>query len=146
MREHLLSARVGRLATTSDDGGPHIVPCCFAAIEDVVYIAIDRKPKTTLRLQRLANVEARPAASFLVDHYSDDWASLWWVRVDGRARIVDDGGERSVAIAALQEKYEQYRDDPPPGAVIALAISRWRGWSYDDGRPTPRRAPSRSEP
>jgi PPOX class probable F420-dependent enzyme len=145
MRAHLSSARVGRLATTSDEGLPHVVPCCFAVIDDVVYIAVDRKPKTTLRLQRVANVEARPAASFLVDHYSDDWRSLWWVGVDGRARIVEDATERSAAISALQAKYAQYRSDPPPGPVIALAISRWRAWSYDDPHPSRSPSPSRSD-
>ena len=39
-----------------------------------------------------------------------------------------EGRDRDVAVAALQDKYEQYRRDPPPGAVIAIAIETWRGW------------------
>jgi PPOX class probable F420-dependent enzyme len=134
MRSRLTASRVGRLATTSEGGVPHIVPCCFAVVGDAVYSAVDAKPKSTRELRRIANVRARPAASLLVDHYSDDWSSLWWVRVDGRARVIEDGPERRTAIAALQDKYEQYRAEPPPGAVVAIAIARWQGWSYDDYR------------
>lgn len=36
-------------------------------------------------LQRLANVASEPRCSLLVDHYEDDWSSLWWVRADGEA-------------------------------------------------------------
>ena len=63
-------------------------------------------------------------ASLLVDHYDEDWAQLWWVRVDGRAAVSDD--RRGVEL--LQRKYPQYRDRPPPGPVITIEIERWRGW------------------
>jgi nitroimidazol reductase NimA-like FMN-containing flavoprotein (pyridoxamine 5'-phosphate oxidase superfamily) len=54
VRERVAAARVGRLATIRPDGRPHIVVCCFALADDVVYSAVDDKPKTTLSLQRLA--------------------------------------------------------------------------------------------
>jgi PPOX class probable F420-dependent enzyme len=134
MRARLEAARVGRLASVSEGPAPHIVPCCFAVVADVVYSAVDAKPKSTTELRRLANLRARPAASLLVDHYSDDWSRLWWVRVDGRARVVEGGPERAAAVAVLEAKYEQYRAEPPPGAVVAITISRWQAWSYDDRR------------
>ncbi len=140
MRTRVARARVGRLATltppTADRGGqPHIVPCCFVLVDDTIYSAVDGKPKTTPALQRLANVRAQPQSCLLVDHYAEDWTALWWVRVDGAARVVATDSERGAAIGALQAKYEQYRQEPPPGAVLAIAIERWRGWSYDDTRP-----------
>ena len=91
MRQRLAGARVARLATLTPDGRPHVVPCCFALVEDTLYSAVDGKPKTTLALRRLDNVRAHPACSLLVDHYADDWAALWWVRVDGTAAR---GGDR----------------------------------------------------
>ena len=128
MRQHLASARVGHLATASADGRPHIVPCCFVARETTVYTAVDAKPKTTHRLQRIRNIEANPLVSLLIDHYEDDWTHLWWVRVDGVARLLDEGREYHTALDQLAVKYEQYRDTRPPGPVIAIDIDRWRGW------------------
>lgn len=129
MRERVAEARVGRLATVRPDGRPHLVPCCFALVGDVVYSAVDAKPKSTLALRRLANLRANPAASLLVDHYEDDWSHLWWVRADGHGRIVEPGQEERVnALALLAAKYEQYRRTPPPGPVVALDVLHWTAW------------------
>ena len=54
MRGKLAAARVARLGTVRPDGRPHIVVCCFALAGEVVYSAVDDKPKTTVALQRLA--------------------------------------------------------------------------------------------
>jgi PPOX class probable F420-dependent enzyme len=129
-RRRLAAARVGRLGTVTGDDRPHLVPCCFALLDaDTVVTAVDAKPKSTLALRRLANVRAHPHASLLVDHYDDaDWSALWWVRVDGAARVVEGGAERDRALAPLVAKYDQYRRTPPPGPVIALDIATWRTW------------------
>jgi len=127
-RSRVAAARVGRLATVTADGRPHLVPCCFALSGDTIYSAIDHKPKSTRRLQRLENLRTNPNASLLVDHYADDWSTLWWVRADGTGRIVDDGAKLAEANTLLAAKYSQYRDFPPAGPVIAIAVSTWRGW------------------
>ena len=130
MRRRVHDARVARLATVTPAGRPHVVPCCFVLGDDgdVVYSAVDGKPKSTLELRRLANIRANPHASLLVDHYADDWSALWWVRVDGSARVIADGPERDDAIATLTSKYDQYVRSPPAGAVVAIDISGWRAW------------------
>jgi hypothetical protein len=28
----------------------------------------------------------------------------------------------------LAAKYRQYRETPPPGAVVAVEVTRWRWW------------------
>jgi PPOX class probable F420-dependent enzyme len=127
MRARLVAAPVGRLATVRSDGRPHLVPCCFAVVGETVFSAVDAKPKSTLALQRLTNIRNQPSVTVLVDHYAADWSTLWWVRVDGRAGIAD-GTDRTVALEALQAKYEQYRATPPPGPVIAITIESWHGW------------------
>jgi PPOX class probable F420-dependent enzyme len=128
-RARLSTARVGRLATVRPDGRPHVVVCCFAIEGERVWTAVDAKPKATTNLQRLANVRANPWASLLVDHYSEDWDELWWVRVDGPAAVLEAGGERDAALAALSAKYEQYAASPPAGPVIAITAGRLSGWS-----------------
>ena len=71
-----------------------------------------------------------PAVTVLVDHYEDDWSRLWWVRFDGRARIIESGPEHASAIAALCAKYEQYRATPPSsGTVVAIDVTDVRSWA-----------------
>jgi len=128
LRQRAEAARVGHLATTRADGRPHVVPCCFALVGGTVYSAVDAKPKSTLALQRLRNLAAHPAASLVVDHYDEDWTQLWWIRLDGPARVLETGPERDAAISALTAKYSQYVDASPPGAVVALDVETWRAW------------------
>jgi PPOX class probable F420-dependent enzyme len=137
MRERVAAARVGRLATVRPDGSPHLVPICFALLEsdrgDVIVSGTDEKPKATYALQRLRNIAEHPAATLLVDHYDEDWTRVWWVRVDGRGRVINDDEEREHAISALRGKYRQYEHVGIPGAVLAIDVDRWLGWSYLDG-------------
>ena len=39
------------------------------------------------------------------------------------------GSERDHALALLSAKYAQYREQPPPGPVLAVAITRWHAWN-----------------
>ena len=129
-RARFAAARVARLATVGADGRPHLVPVCFAVDGDTVYSAVDEvKPKATLRLRRLRNVAENPAVSLLVDHYDDDWSALWWVRADGRARVLETAPD---AIALLAARYPQYAEAPPGGPVIAVDVERWAGWSASE--------------
>jgi PPOX class probable F420-dependent enzyme len=128
MRERFEGARVGRLATVDEESRPHLVPICFALEGDILYSAVDEKPKRSKRLKRLENIRRHTKVTVLVDHYEEDWARLWWVRLDGTATILEEGPEREQALALLRAKYEQYRDESPTGPVIAVRIDRWRGW------------------
>jgi PPOX class probable F420-dependent enzyme len=129
-RSLLGPARVARLATADEDGRPHLVPVTFAADGDRVYIAIDHKPKTTTTgLKRLHNIGQNPNVSLLADHYAEDWAALWWVRVDGRAAILTSPVACQAPLDLLAAKYPQYRERRPNGPVIAIEADRWTGWS-----------------
>jgi PPOX class probable F420-dependent enzyme len=128
MRQLVAEARVARLATLTPDGRLHLVPISFALEGDTLYSAVDEKPKRSRNLQRLANVRANPAVAVLVDHYDEDWSRLWWVRLRGRGRVLEDGPEGEQAIKLLAAKYEQYRRRLPRGPVLAIALEEWRGW------------------
>jgi PPOX class probable F420-dependent enzyme len=131
-RRLFAAARVAHLATVDAAGTPHLVPVTFAVHDGStggIVTAVDHKPKRTPRLRRLDNIAANPAVCLLVDAYDEDWDRLWWVRADGRARITaPDQGPARAAVALLQDKYPQYRADPPDGPVIEIAVARWRGW------------------
>jgi PPOX class probable F420-dependent enzyme len=129
MRRLVAAARVARLATVGADGRPHLVPICFVLIGDVLYSATDHKPKRATGLRRFANVAATGHVCVLVDHYADDWSTLWWVRLDGRGRAVADPQEAGRAVAALAGKYPQYAQRPPTDRpVLAMEVTGWRGW------------------
>jgi PPOX class probable F420-dependent enzyme len=136
-RRRFGAARVARLATASADGVPHLVPIVFAPDGETLYSAVDAKPKRTTALRRLANVTANPAVAVLVDHYAEDWTALWWVRADGTGRVLARTGgpddEVHRALELLAARYAQYRENPPPGPVLAIDVHRWSGWT---GGPT----------
>ncbi|HEY7733118.1 MAG TPA: TIGR03668 family PPOX class F420-dependent oxidoreductase [Gaiellaceae bacterium] len=125
----LAEARVARLATVDPDGRPHLVPIVFAVAGRTLYSAVDAKPKRSRTLRRLENARARPDVTLLVDHYDEDWSRLWWIRLRGRARVLDDGDEAARALRLLIERYPQYRDRPPGLPVLAVDVREWRSWS-----------------
>ena len=130
-RRRFAAVRVARLATADAAGVPHLVPFVFAVDGDRVYSTVDAKPKRTTALRRLENVRQNPRVALLADHYDDeDWTALWWVRAEGRARVLDAAdAEAQAAIALLSERYAQYRTTPPRGPVLAVDVERWSAWS-----------------
>jgi PPOX class probable F420-dependent enzyme len=122
-------ARVARLATIDPDGRPHIVPIVFALDGETLYSAVDGKRKRSRRLRRVENARERPNVTVLIDHYEDAWDQLWWVRLRGRARVLDAGDEAERALQLLAAKYEQYRREPPGCPVLAIDVVEWREWS-----------------
>ncbi len=130
-RERFAAARVARLATADAGGRPHLVPVVFTVHHDTVYSAVDAKPKRTTSLRRLANVAANPAVSLLVDHYEDDWERLWWVRADGRGRVLE--GEVPEARRAIERLHVRYPQQQGTGAVLAVDVESWSGWAASGG-------------
>ena len=124
---------VVRLGTADAQGRPHLVVVTFAVDGDMIYTAVDQKPKTTAGLKRLRNVRENPAVTMLADEYSDDWEALWWVRADGRAEVLADQRRMAGPLRLLTSRYRQYREKPPPGPVLAVTAERWTGWSGASG-------------
>jgi PPOX class probable F420-dependent enzyme len=129
-------ARVGRIATVRPDGTPHVVPFVFALIRDGdaarFYWAVDQKPKRSTKLRRIEHLRTNPAAEIVIDGYDDDWTMLWWVRMRGNGRIVDDPEERRTALAVLAAKYAPYRSQEPTDDVVAIDVDAVSWWSADD--------------
>ena len=129
VRERVAASRVARLATIEPDGRVHLVPIVFVLEGDRLYTAVDAKPKSSRALRRIENARRDPRVTVLVDRYEEDWASLWWVRLRGQARVLDEGGEAAHALDLLRAKYEQYAEAPPGPPVLAVDIDEWRSWS-----------------
>jgi PPOX class probable F420-dependent enzyme len=136
------AAPVARLATLRTDGTARLVPVTFTVTDGLICSAVDEvKPKTSTALARLADVRRDPRVGLLVDHYADDWSTLWWVRVDGTAEVLEDGPLRERALAALVAKYPPYARTPPDGVVLVVTPTRWTGWTA-----VPQPPLSRAEP
>lgn len=129
-RRRFAQARIARLAMLAG-GAPALVPITFALSGEVIWSAVDDvKPKRTLALARLDRIAADPRVSVLADHYEEDWSALWWVRADGRARVVGrEDAQAGVGLRALAARYQPYRERLPAGPLIAITVERWSGWS-----------------
>ena len=64
------------MSTVAAQGRPHAVPCCFVLDGEVAYSAVDTKPKSTLALRRLDNLEAHRHACPLVEIYDGNWTEF----------------------------------------------------------------------
>ncbi|MEX2235927.1 MAG: TIGR03668 family PPOX class F420-dependent oxidoreductase [Dehalococcoidia bacterium] len=107
--EELLAAPVARLATTSAEGIPSIVPICFAIDGDIVWSVIDEKPKSGRPLKRIRNIEENPNVALLFDRYDNDWSKLAWVVLHGRADVVS-AADHPAALALLRARYPRYEE------------------------------------
>ena len=128
-REFLHGQRVAHLATADSEGTPHVIPICFVAEGDCVYFTIDEKPKTGAPLKRLSNIRANPSVAVVVDHYEEDWSRLGWLMLQGRAEILDRGGEHDRAQANLRARYRQLDAMRIEGLpVVAIRVERTASW------------------
>jgi PPOX class probable F420-dependent enzyme len=105
----LSSARIAHLATAAAKGQPHVIPICFFFDGKNFFSPIDEKPKSTVQLKRLRNIEENPSVSLVIDHYEENWNKLAYVLVFGKARILSRGNAHRRAVRLLRRKYPQYR-------------------------------------
>lgn len=129
-RDFVAGARVGRLATASARGEPHVIPCVYALLDNAIYSVVDEKPKSGRRLLRLRNIEATGRAALVVDHYEEDWSKLAFVLIRGGAEVIDATDPRyGPALSALREKYPQYHDMAlEDSEMVVLHAERWTAW------------------
>ena len=113
------------------EGAPRVLPVTFAVAEGQIWSAIDQKPKRAGEPARLRFLRREPRAALTVDRYSDEWEELAWVQVLGRVEIVD-ATEGGVGMEALRAKYEPYREQAPPGPLLALRPERYLWWRAAD--------------
>ena len=143
-RRLLREMRTATLATLDPHGRPRLVPCCYDVHpgNDRLWTPIDEKPKRSTdprQLGRVTDLLAWPAVGLLVDRWSENWSELAWLRLYGQATLLEPDeapavAERLVAIAALRERYPQYRDhDLESRPIIAIEITEAVRWATREG-------------
>ena len=132
-RDLLATARVARLGLLDAEDRPRVLPVTYAVAGAAVWTAVDHKPKSRSgdQLARVRWLRRNPAAAVTVDRYSDDWERLAWVQLLGRVDVL--AAPQPDAVAALAARYEQYRERPPAGPFLRLAVERALCWSSRSG-------------
>lgn len=137
----LAAARSAVLGTVAADGRPRLVPICFAfeAADGPlrIWTPLDDKPKRVADphdLERVRDIAANPVVSLLVDAWSEDWSALGWLRLDGRAELIEPdeaamSAEHRIAVTALRARYPQYASHAlERRPIIRILIERHRSW------------------
>lgn len=127
-RKRLDSSVFGVLGTVDSDRGTHLVPVVFAVSGDQLVVPIDVvKPKESVQLRRIRNLRSDARASLLVDHRSDYWTELWWVRADLGflgTESCSDGW-----LSHLAERYPQYHEAGTVSSLLLFTIRSLSGWA-----------------
>jgi PPOX class probable F420-dependent enzyme len=122
------SSMFGVLGTVDPDRGTHLVPVVFAVSGDELAIPIDTvKPKQTRQLRRISNLGLDARASLVVDHRSDDWTELWWVRAD--LGFLGTQDHTNGWPTRLANRYPQYRKQGTVGSLLLFTIRSLTGWA-----------------
>ena len=130
--------RIAHLATADAGGAPHVIPICYALVDDQFYFVVDEKPKRTRTgLKRLRNLAENPRAALVIDDYDEDWTRLAYLLVQGHAEQVGDPVEHAMGLAALRQRYPQYRAMPlafeahPMVRITVVRHHLWRAAAHD---------------
>ena len=121
--------RVCRVATSSADGQPHLVPVCHVVAGGKLYIGSGDEGA------KVRNLKANPKITVTVDLYSDHWGSLKGVMVQGRAKLIERGPAFHRAKNKLYEKYPQYSKEaalsPSDSLIIEITPTHVYTWGFE---------------
>ncbi len=120
--------RVCRVATVGRRGTPHVVPVCQVVQGGRIYFASGRKGRKAL------NLAENPGVALTVDLYSEDWAHITGVMVQGRAALIARGPKFRRIRALLYRKYPQYAReaaiDESDSVVVEVTPTRVFTWGF----------------
>src|SRR5262249_58577348 len=85
MAQLIHAERACRVATVDEAGTPHLVPVCQVVADGKIYFASGRGAR------KGKNLRANPRVAVTVDLYSEAWAHLRGVRVQGTPLFDDTG-------------------------------------------------------
>lgn len=135
-RSRLAGHHHGVLATLHPERGVDAIPVVYAVLGDYVGVPIDRvKPKASLKLQRVANLEADPRATLLIEHWDhDDWSKLWWVRTQLHYEGTQEHARSAELAELLANAFTQYHNQPFADVLVFRTIGT-SGWTATEPPP-----------
>jgi PPOX class probable F420-dependent enzyme len=121
--------RVCRVATAGAEGRPHLVPVVHVLSGDKIYFGSGDDGR------KVKNLRDNPQIAITIDLYSDDWAQLRGVMVQGTARLIERGPRFKQARARLYAKYPQYAKEaaisPSDSVVVEVTPTHVFTWGLD---------------
>jgi PPOX class probable F420-dependent enzyme len=118
-------ARVGRVASVTEKGRPHVVPVTYAYSSGQIYVGTETKRRW------VKNVIRSPQVSIAVDEYSDEWTKIKGCVVSGDARVITTGPEYQRSIELLCDKYPMEKEFGIHDAVVVVNIKRIACWGLE---------------
>ena len=120
--------RVCRVATAGRDGMPHVVPVCHVVDGGKIYFG-------TGTGRKVVNLRANPQVALTVDLYSDAWANLKGVMVQGKAALIEGGPRFRKIRTLLYRKYTQYPAeaaiDESDSVIVEVTPTAIFSWGLD---------------
>jgi nitroimidazol reductase NimA-like FMN-containing flavoprotein (pyridoxamine 5'-phosphate oxidase superfamily) len=128
---HLIHVeRACRVATVDEAGTPHLVPVCQIVADGKIYFASGSDAR------KVKNMRANPRVAVTVDLYSEAWAHLKGVMVQGTAALIDKGPRFRKARARLYAKYSQYPEEAAIGesdsVIVEVTPTKVFAWGFGD--------------
>ncbi len=121
--------RVCRVATAGRRGTPHLVPVCHVVQGGKIYFASGDDGR------KVENLKVNPQVALTVDLYSDSWANLRGVMVQGAAKLIERGPRFRTVRALLYRKYPQYpREaalDESDSVIVEVTPTHVFSWGLD---------------
>ena len=114
IKEFLDGESTGRIASLDEDGYPQIIPMNFVFIDNVIYMHSHTKGEKLQNIQKNDKVgfEVDKNLEFLPSYFSDpndaSVADTFYISVvmKGKATIVTDKNEKTLALNGLMKKYQ----------------------------------------
>jgi nitroimidazol reductase NimA-like FMN-containing flavoprotein (pyridoxamine 5'-phosphate oxidase superfamily) len=121
--------RVCRVATVGKRGVPHLVPVCHVVADGKIYFASGDDGRKVL------NIRENPKVAVTVDLYSDDWAHLKGVLIQGTTQLIERGPRFRRIRRLLYDKYPQYPDeaalDESDSVIVEVTPDHVLTWGLD---------------
>lgn len=122
--------RVCRVGTVSRGGVPHVVPVCHVLAGGKIYFGSARDG------QKVLNLKANSRVAVAVDLYSDDWAHIKGVMVQGTATLIEKGPRFRKIRTLLYRKYPQYPGeaalDESDSVIVEVTPARVLSWAWSN--------------
>lgn len=116
------------MSTSGRTGVPHVVPVVHVLADDKLYFASESRAK------KIQNLRANPRAAVTIDLYSEEWANLKGVMIQGTAGLIERGPRFRKIRRLLYEKFPQYPDEAgleEGDVIVEITPRRVFSWGFD---------------
>ena len=115
--KYLEQQMVGRLATASKKGTPHLAPICYASNSQKIFIHTGRDSK------KMRNIVENRKVAFATDEYLS-WEKNRGIIVQGFVEILEKGRTYELGRELIYAKYPKWEQEYPivEGEEVLLAI------------------------